>query len=168
MPLIHTSQHFCALRLHTQILLRRKKKKHIHTSQFSLSLVCRPESERESTTTPRQIQRRRFLRAHLQATRERETTALMLPSNLRIYTEFKKKIFPNRWGNDRKRCALLKIKALAAAGKTLYNCSYKTHKHTDTNIDKPNRITHFFCSATSAILIYCWGLLSKIEARRHV
>lgn len=36
--------------------------------------VCRPECERESVMTPRQIQRRRFLRAHLSRLGISETT----------------------------------------------------------------------------------------------
>lgn len=36
--------------------------------------VCRPECERESVMTPRQIQRRRFLRAHLSRLGVSETT----------------------------------------------------------------------------------------------
>lgn len=40
----------------------------------AVAAVCRPECERESIMTPRQIQRRRFLRARLPRSSVSETT----------------------------------------------------------------------------------------------
>lgn len=60
--------------------------------------VCRPECERESVMTPRQIQRRRFLRAHLSRFSVSETT-LQIPKAFYVDRhEIQKEIFsPNRW-----------------------------------------------------------------------
>lgn len=45
-----------------------------HADEVAAAAVCRPECERESVMTPRQIQRRRFLRAHLSRLGVSETT----------------------------------------------------------------------------------------------